>query len=266
MNDLLTVGAARVEITPPLSIPYLGYAPRHALFEGVHDPLFARAVVVDDGERRIAILAADSIGFRRSLLGEERDFTAEVRERVREQTGIDPAAVMLAATHAHSTPETVGLRPLRERPGALPWLEALREALASAVVLADRRRAPARLKRGSVTVDGVAHSRRIVARDGRLFQYSRRPPDAEILSWGVTDRELVLLLFERPDGAPAVALAHFACHPVTVQVQPLVPPTSPERWRPLWSRRRPVVRPASTSRGRRGASTRSGTIRATGRT
>ena len=59
----LTAGAARVEITPPLSIPYLGYAPRHAFFEGVHDPLFARAVVVSDGERRIALVVADSIGF-----------------------------------------------------------------------------------------------------------------------------------------------------------------------------------------------------------
>jgi hypothetical protein len=38
----------------------------------------------------------------------------------------------------------------------------------------------------------------------------------------VTDRELVVLMFERPDGSPAIALTHFACHPVTVQVQPLV--------------------------------------------
>src|SRR5207244_2570089 len=52
--------------------------------------------------------------------------------------------------------------------------------------------------------------------------YSQRPPDAEIASWGVTDRELVVLLLERPDGRPAIVLTHFACHPVTVQVQPLV--------------------------------------------
>lgn len=219
---MLTAGAACVEITPPLSIPYLGYAPRHAFFEGVHDPLFARAVVVDDGKRRAALIAADSIGFRRSLLGEERDFVAEVREQVWRWTGIPPEGVMLSATHAHSTPETVGIRPLREHPGALAWLETLRDQLASAVALADRRRAPARLKRGSIPVEGVAHCRRIRGNDGRIYRYSRRPPDDQVASFGVTDRELVVLLFERPDGSPGIVLTHFACHPVTVQVQPLV--------------------------------------------
>jgi hypothetical protein len=219
---MLTAGAARVEITPPLSIPYLGYAPRHAFFEGVHDPLFARALVVDDGERRAALVTADSIGFRRSLLGEGRDFTAEFRERVRRLTGIPPEAVMLCATHAHSTPETIGLRPLREHPGAVAWLETLLDQLATSVALADRVRAPAVLKRGALPVEGVAHCRRIRGKDGRLYPYSKRPPDAEIASWGVTDPELAVLLFGRGDGSPGIVLVHFACHPVTMQVQPLV--------------------------------------------
>jgi neutral ceramidase len=219
---MLTAGAARVEITPPLAIPYLGYVPRHAFFEGVHDPLFARAVVVDDGDRRVALVAADSIGFSRRLFGEERDFAGEFRERVRQLTGIPPEAVLLSATHAHSTPETLGLRPLREHPGAPSWLESLRDQLASAVALADRARAPARLKRGSITVEGVARCRRILGKDGRVYNTFVGRPDVEVASWGVTDRELVTLLFERPDGRPGIVLTHFACHPVTVQVQPLV--------------------------------------------
>jgi hypothetical protein len=211
-----------VEITPPLSIPYLGYAPRHAFFEGVHDPLYARAVVVGDGEQRLALVAVDSIGFSRGLLGPDRDFTVEFRERAGRLTGILPEAILLSATHAHSTPETIGLRPLREHPGAPAWLETLLHQLASAVALADRARAPARLKRGSIEVEGVAHCRRIIGRNGRLYHYSNRPADDEIASWGVTDRELVALVFERPEGQPAIVLTHFACHPVTVQVQPLV--------------------------------------------
>jgi neutral ceramidase len=219
---MLTAGAARVEITPPLTIPYLGYVPRHAFFEGVHDPLFARAVVVDDGERRIAVLAADSIGFSRRLLGAERDFVGELRERVRQLTGIPPEALLLSATHAHSTPETLGLRPLREHPGALSWVETLRDQLASAVALADRARVPARLKRGSILVEGVARCRRILGKDGRVYNTFEGRPAVEVASWGVTDRELVVLLLERPDGRPGIVLTHFACHPVTVQVQPQV--------------------------------------------
>jgi hypothetical protein len=48
MTQPLLAGSARVDITPPLTIPYLGYEPRHALFEGMHDPLYARAVALDD--------------------------------------------------------------------------------------------------------------------------------------------------------------------------------------------------------------------------
>jgi hypothetical protein len=34
MRNSLLAGTAKVDITPPLTIPYLGYEPRHALFQG----------------------------------------------------------------------------------------------------------------------------------------------------------------------------------------------------------------------------------------
>lgn len=221
MSADFTAGASRIDITPPLTIPYLGFVPRHAFFEGVHDPLYVRAVVVGDGERRIALLSADSIGFARSLAGEGQDFIAEVRERIRASCGIPPDHVLISATHAHSTPETIGLRRLLDHPGAAAWVETLQDQLASAVALADRDRVPARLKRGVGRADGLAWSRRIVGRDGRLYSWTRRPPDGQIADWGARDPEVSLLLFER-DGAPGIALVHFACHPVTVQAQPLI--------------------------------------------
>ena len=48
----LHVGSAKVNITPPLSIPYLGYAPRQGRFCGIHDHLYARAIVLDNGHTR----------------------------------------------------------------------------------------------------------------------------------------------------------------------------------------------------------------------
>ena len=217
----LTAGATRVEITPPLTIPYLGFVPRHALFEGVHDPLYARAVVVGDGERRVALVSADSIGFARSLAGEGRDFTAEVRGRVEGACGIPAGSVMICATHAHSTPETVGIRRMLDHPGAEEWIEGLQDRLTSAVVEADRDRAAARLKRSTGRAEGIAWSRRIVGADGKLYSWRNRPADEEIADWGTNDPEATVLLLER-DSAPDIAMVHFACHPVTVQVQPLV--------------------------------------------
>ncbi len=89
------------------------------------------------------------------------------------------------------------------------------------MALADRDRAPARLKQAIGRAEGLARSRRILGRDGRLYPWTRRPPDDQIADWGTHDPEATLLLFER-EGASNIALVHFACHPVTVQVQPLI--------------------------------------------
>jgi hypothetical protein len=219
----LTAGSARVDITPPLTVPELGYAAtgRHTFFRGVHDPLCAKAVVVDDGEDRVALVVADAIGLKRTIMGEGRDFIAEVRERLARRTGIASDHIMIAATHAHSTPETIGFRPLKEHPGAAEWLEALADQLASAVAAADRAREPVRIKQAVGRADGIGWSRRIRGGDGRLYSYANRPPDDEIADWGKNDPQVTVACLETADGRPKTALVSFTCHPVTVQVNPL---------------------------------------------
>ena len=218
----LSIGSASVDITPPLTIPYLGYVPRQTYFEGVHDPLRAKAIVADDGACRIAIVVGDSIGWSRKIMGPDRDFIAEVRDRIHRRCGILPDHVMIAATHAHSTPETVNIRRLLDHPGVAEWLEVLADQLASAVVMADRDRGPARLKHAVGRADGIGWSRRIVGKDGKLYQWANRPSDDQIADWGAQDPDVTVLFFERLDRRPGTVLTHFTCHPVTVQVQPLV--------------------------------------------
>ena len=212
-----------MEITPPLTVPHLGFAGRrHAFFEGVHDPLHARAVVVSDGHERVAIVSADAIGFRRTVLGPGADFTDAFRRRAHRLCGIAPERVMLAATHAHSTPETLGFRSLAQHPGAREWLETLADKLATAVALADRDRRPVRVKRVVGSAEGIGKSRRNITRDGRVCSPGSMPPDDEIACQGADDHTVTVLLLETPDGRPRTALVHFTCHPVTVQVNPLV--------------------------------------------
>jgi hypothetical protein len=219
----LTAGSATVDITPPLTIPELGFFnARHTFFRGVHDPLHARAVVVDDGDDRVALVMVDAIGVTRRAFGEGRDFIAEARERAARMTGISPDHIMIAATHAHSTPETLGARPLTSHPGAAEWLEVFADKLASAVALADRAREPARIKQAAGRADGVGWCRRIIGKDGRIHSYGERPPDDEIADWGTNDPLVTVLCLETLDGRPKTALVHFTCHPVTVQVNELV--------------------------------------------
>ena len=219
MDKVLRAGTARVDITPPLTIPYLGYEPRHAFFRGVHDPLYARALAVDDGQTQVVLIAADSIGYSNDILGPGRSFTAEVRLRVQAQTGVPADPVMLAASHAHSTPETIHVRPLLDTAAAGPWLEVLIDQLASAASVAVRQQRPSTLKVATGEVHGLSWSRRIVGQDGRLYRRSSRPPDDQVADWGAVDHQVGVLLFEAMDDDTCILVTNFACHPVTVQVQ-----------------------------------------------
>jgi neutral ceramidase len=207
----LLAGSAKVNITPPLSIPYLGYVPRQGKFRGVHDPLFARALVLDNGGIKLAIISADSLGYGNEILGPGRNFTAEVRERISDRADIESNNIMLASTHSHSTPETLGITRLSDVPEALPWLEVLMDQLASAVEMASSSMSPAQLKLGMGLAEEIGHNRRV--RDVSI---------EEQIAQGLLDPQVGVLMCEGLESGESFIVANFACHPVTVQVQPLV--------------------------------------------
>lgn len=67
---------------------------------GVHDDLWARTMVLDDGVSRIAIVALDAIGF-------SNDSVIRVRERVAELAPVTYTVV--CSTHVHEAPDLIGL-------------------------------------------------------------------------------------------------------------------------------------------------------------
>ena len=162
----LLAGASKRRVTPPLSVPYLTSSGNgtSAPFKGIHDDLFARALVLDNGHEKIAILSVDAIGYDNSILGKGRDFTRELRSKAARRTGLKADAIMLAATHTHSAPETIGLTPFRTVPGAPEWLESHLQELVETVVDAWKNRVPVRAFAGVTKADGIARYRRIVLR------------------------------------------------------------------------------------------------------
>jgi len=203
----MKIGSAKVNITPPLNIPYLAYVPRQGKFKGVHDPLYARALVFWNSETKLALISADSIGFNKELLGTGSSFIDEVRSRIFDRTGIEN--IMLATTHAHSVPETTGITRLLDVPGSAEWLEVLIEQITSAVEMADQNLVPMSIKAGIGEAKGVAKNRR---KGGMPLDEQRAK--------GLVDESVGVLLFENTENSDI--LLNFACHPVTVQVQSLV--------------------------------------------
>jgi hypothetical protein len=221
---ILRAGVAKTKITPALEIPYLTSvgAGTNAGFQGVHDDLFARALVLDDGRQPIALLAVDSIGYDNAVLGPGRDFTRELRERIAAKTGLQPGAVMLAASHTHSAPETLDVSPFREAPGASQWLERHLVQLADTVILAWQRRTPVRIRAGSIEVRGLQRYRRIQLKAGGESRNGPLPLAADVAAPWQLDEMLNVLHVETMDGQPYGVLLNYTAHPIVAMGLPQV--------------------------------------------
>ena len=68
--------------------------------QGVHDDLWARTMIIDDGKTRIALVAIDAIGFM-------ADDIIDVRKSIPAEWGI--TYTIITSTHTHEGPDLIGL-------------------------------------------------------------------------------------------------------------------------------------------------------------
>jgi len=179
------IGTAKTVITPPPGTGLAGFAARGGGARGVHDDLYARALVLEDGGARLALILCD-------LCELDAPFVARVRRRVEETAGIPHASVMVAATHTHGAPATI---PLCCAPPDPDWLAEVEHRAAAAAAEAYR----------TVSPGDAAVGRGAEASIGR----NRRRPD------GPFDPTVTVVRFDRADAAPA-SLVHYACHPTVL--------------------------------------------------
>jgi hypothetical protein len=116
---------------------------------GVHDDLWARAMVIDDGRTRIALVVLDAIGFM-------HDQVVDVRGRIPASAGIDYTVV--ASTHTHEGPDLMGLwGPGFGRSGVDPrYLDEVIEQAARAAAKAAAALRPAELRFARVPLGSAA--------------------------------------------------------------------------------------------------------------
>lgn len=183
----LTVGYSQATITPTLDRPvYLAGFGRNRRAQSVHDDLSVRALALNGAGATVVLAAVDVIGLPRAV----------VQEIERAVQQISPAAqLVVAATHTHHGPDTLGLWGPDEMTRGVDdtYLARLEQTVAVAALEALHHMRPADLRSVAIHVPGVAHNAR----------------DPEI-----RDEELSCLQFVAAGhNKPHATLLVYPCHP-----------------------------------------------------
>ncbi|MGI8961431.1 MAG: hypothetical protein ACR2IV_17050 [Bryobacteraceae bacterium] len=193
----MLAGMSKMVITPPIGAPTLGTIQRSV---GVHDDLYARALVLDDGRQKVAILSLDLIGM---------DFVLadDIRHAIAARTGI--TATLLHCTHNHSAPFTIPWSVLGPRwisgPGKI-WRDGLAPRLAELVTLATAQSDAVVFRAGRAAAH-IGTNRRLASAEGIVMKPN---PAGPVVPW------VDVLCVDRLDGSPAAILFSHAAHPVII--------------------------------------------------
>ena len=184
-------------ITPPPGAPLLGTIQRS---HGMHDDLYARVLVLNDGRQRIAILGFDLIGMDFALAD-------EICGAIRERTGV--LTTLLNCSHTHSAPFTIPWSVLGWRwlsgPGR-EWRDGLVSRTAELVSRADATAEAALLRVGRARAQ-IGSNRRLPVGQAIVMKPN---PGGVVVPW------VDVLRVDRLDEGPAVILFSHAAHPVII--------------------------------------------------
>ena len=193
-DGVFKVGFAQVDVTPPAPMPMWGYGDRHAaLSTGVHDPLLAKAVVIDAGTDKLAIVGLD-LG--RSPVTETMD---NIMERVKADAGVNH--VLMSGSHTHHGP----VLELADEEGkgkgvfdeGVAYIESLEDTLVGLIVDAAKNVQDARIGWGTANID---------MNRNRHTDFEPKPRDTE----------LNVIRFDDANGELLTLVVNFAAHPTMI--------------------------------------------------
>ena len=217
-------GVAVRDITPPFPTPMFGYGNRKDYYDAVNDRLTFTALVLEEGDRRALIGAADLCSF------PSDSRTSELMNRLAEIVGCPRDNIMLNASHTHGGPQLPG-RSLLDKACYVPevceqYEELLFEHAADAATEAVRCLAEGSIWYGEGKTS-VPMNRRL-DRQGKVCN----APNPN----GHVDNRLAILSLRDAQGQLAAVGVRVSCHPVATGGQHLITADFPGAWRAEFSR------------------------------
>jgi neutral ceramidase len=215
-QKVFRAGAAKIDITPnkwPVSLVG-SFSDRPAT--NAFDPLHARALVLDDGANRIAMVVVDNCLIPREVLD-------DAKRRARQASGVPIDRILISATHTHSAPAAknsvgIGYRASPE------YLNQMKDGIAAAVKLGVERLQPAEIGWGVAQAPKHVFNRRwFVKREairenpfGNTNDIVKmnppRRPDWLIKPAAPTDPAVTFISVRSRTGKPIALFANYSLH------------------------------------------------------
>jgi neutral ceramidase len=213
-------GIATVDITPPTGYRMSGYFYERRNI-GTHDRLYAKALVLEQGRERVALVFCD-------LIGISLDLSERTRVLASRRSGIPASHILIAATHTHTGPlysgalrdywhESAKARDGRDLAEGVDYPGIVAERLADAIARARRSVQPVHPEVGKGEALDLAFNRRFHMKDGSVvFNPGKLNPNI-VRPAGPVDTDVGILLFFNAERTRVLSVfSSFALHLDTV--------------------------------------------------
>lgn len=217
-NKVFKAGASSLDVSPFLGAGIVGNYGDPPPAKNIHDPLFVKALVLDDGSTRLAFVVVDNLGIYAHVAD-------KAKEKVAADTGIPVEQVLISATHTHSGPSTGGQGDLRRRWNYDKPLDEYQlfmvRKIADAVSVAAHNLRPARIGAGKFLKPEHVFNRRWKMKkqvmgplgflDSAVMNPGHQNPNLEKPA-GPIDPEVSFLAVETTEGDPIAVFANYSLH------------------------------------------------------
>lgn len=213
---------AERDITPEIGMEQPGGYGK-SFHKTFHDPCKVHVAVFSSGMERVALVSVDALLVRRELV-------LAARKRIEEKCGIPGDAVLIHATHSHSSGPTGMIYPgdfddcsdfvknlayEKSSNANLKYVKHVEDQIVDAVVTADAARQNVKCNIGFGQAEQIAFNRRFFMRNGSTFTHPR-PGNPDIIEpAGPVDPQVGVLGAWDAEGNLTGCIVNFVCHATT---------------------------------------------------
>lgn len=185
----LLVGVSKATINPPLG-SFIAGDQQNRVFTGILDSLYAKALMVYDGDKAIALVTVDCIGLLYPELQKVREAVAQMPFDI----PFSPENIVISSTNTHSGPDVVGIwgKDYSQSGRDPEYMDFLVQTISAQILEASKSLQPATAR---------------YARAGFGESWVENICGEEI------DREVTSIRFVNQEEKTVASLTNFACHP-----------------------------------------------------